>query len=718
MAKASLISHFTMPERLDVTNSSQMGEFSIELSSDVHWIDPHVQLTFRYIPFSFELGKDNSFDDNTPLTASTSVEFHGGYPAGSYFIDKLYIWDDAAGISESYTEQQLSNAGLPYWFGIQDRWAPDSPTLKVSATGGLITGNRAQVTGTAEAGSTVTVYYRDGGGNYGRMPSAVADAQGNWSITSDVLVDGDYTDVVAVAANRDGYLSQYSTDTRFFVQQAPAAPVLHVANLENGAVDTDRPLIWGNASPRAQIALYDGASQIGIWTAGDDGWWALQLPPMDAGPHQLTARVTDRFGRVSPDAAPLLLNVGKATDGLQFKIDTVTNLTTQGLDQGKLQSVLDALSSVFSGVLDGAQTVMLQVTVREQEGHELAAAAATLTPAAGDMPHISEARLHLTTDFVEHLSDYIGLSSYTVGVLAHELLHVLGFNDAVDLFADHLETVGANTYFTGHNATAINGGKVLLSADASHVADETDLINPYYTGDHLYFSDTNSHSPFSGVDLAILKDLGYLVADTIVSADGHTYVPGNLKTGHNTITGIDGVDTLVLDAKAASYTIKAGATGYSVTDQAGTLQLSAIERIQFSDTALALDVAAHENGGMVYRMYQAAFGRTPDSAGLGYWLPKVDDGLAVLELAREFKNSTEFTQLYGANLGDSGFISQLYLNVLRRAPDQAGLDYWQNALHAGATRESVLLDFSESGENIARLAGVLHDGFSYTPMIA
>jgi len=368
-------------------------------------------------------------------------------------------------------------------------------------------------------------------------------------------------------------------------------------------------------------------------------------------------------------------------------------------------------------VLDGAQTVMLRVTADEARGSEIAAAGATLTPADGDMPHMTEARLRLTPDFLEKLAAPNWMSSVTIGVLAHEMLHVLGFNDNVSLFGDQIETVGSSSYFTGRNATAINGGKVLLSSDASHVADRADLINPYYTGEHLYFADSNSHSPFSAVDLAILKDLGYLVADTIVSADGHTYVPGNLKTGHTTVTGIAGVDTLVLDAKASDYTVKAGANGYSVTDQAGTLQLASIERIEFSDTALALDVAAHENGGMVYRMYQAAFGRTPDTGGLGYWLPKVDDGLSVLDLAREFKNSAEFTHLYGANLDDSGFISQLYANVLRRAPDQGGLNFWLDALHTGATRESVLLDFSESGENIARLAGVLHDGFSYTPLV-
>lgn len=723
LAQAALFTKFTLPSVLDVSHGTINGQFSIQLASDVNWVQPQVRVTFKYIPYAFDIGSTDgvtvdTFKDSTPDYAATNFEFHGGYVAGTYSIDRLYVWDTVSGVSASYTEADLMAMGQSYFFGLKDTQAPQTPTLKITnSIGGLIDGNRVMLSGTAEAGAKVSVYYKAPGNEFGHFSNAIADAQGNWSLTSEPLQDGDYTDVVATAIDSYGYVSTYSTATQFFVQQPPATPVLHVANIANGAVDTDRPFIWGNASPNARIALYDGATQIGVWTAGDDGWWGVQTPHLDAGAHQLTARVTDRFGRVSADAAPLEVNVTPATGGLQFKVDTVDNLTSLSLDQGKLQAVLDAVSSLFSGVLDGAQTVMLKVTVDEAKGREIAAAGATLTAVDGDMPHMTDARLFLTPDFLDALAATNWLSSKTLGVLAHEMLHVLGFNDSVSLFGDQIVSVGASSYFTGFNATAINGGKVLLSSDASHVSDSADLINPYYTGEHLYFADANSHSPFSGVDLAILKDLGYLVADTIVSADGHTYVPGNLKTGHNAITGIAGVDTLVLDAKAASYTIKANATGFAVTDKSGTLQLANIERIEFSDTALALDVDAHENGGMLYRMYQAAFGRTPDSAGLGYWLPKVDDGLAVLDLAKEFKNSAEFTQLYGANLSDSGFIGQLYLNVLRRAPDQAGLDYWQGALHAGATRESVLLDFSESGENIARLAGVLHDGFSYTPMI-
>jgi hypothetical protein len=52
-----------------------------------------------------------------------------------------------------------------------------------------------------------------------------------------------------------------------------------------------------------------------------------------------------------------------------------------------------------------------------------------------------------------------------------------------------------------------------------------------------------------------------------------------------------------------------------VTDKAGTVdQLSGVERIAFSDATIALDIAG--TAGQVYRIYQAAFSRTPDKPGL------------------------------------------------------------------------------------------------------
>ncbi|WP_343898127.1 DUF4214 domain-containing protein, partial [Craurococcus roseus] len=76
----------------------------------------------------------------------------------------------------------------------------------------------------------------------------------------------------------------------------------------------------------------------------------------------------------------------------------------------------------------------------------------------------------------------------------------------------------------------------------------------------------------------------------------------------------------------------------------------------------------------------------------------LDAGATALTAAADgFLGSAEFGQRYG-QLDDAGFVTRLYVNVLGRAPDAAGLDAWTAQLARGAPRAEVLLGFSESVE--------------------
>jgi hypothetical protein len=54
------------------------------------------------------------------------------------------------------------------------------------------------------------------------------------------------------------------------------------------------------------------------------------------------------------------------------------------------------------------------------------------------------------------------------------------------------------------------------------------------------------------------------------------------------------------------------------------------------------------------------------------------------------------------------FVTTLYTNVLHRAPEMGGEVYWINAMDAGESRASVLLNFSDSPENRAKTAVATH----------
>ncbi|EWY35862.1 hypothetical protein N825_32675 [Skermanella stibiiresistens SB22] len=127
----------------------------------------------------------------------------------------------------------------------------------------------------------------------------------------------------------------------------------------------------------------------------------------------------------------------------------------------------------------------------------------------------------------------------------------------------------------------------------------------------------------------------------------------------------------------------------------------------FVDGELVQD--AHHYASQIHRFYQSALDRLPDMDGLVNWTGALKAGMTLKQAAGRFADSTEFRLHYGAP-DDAGFVKQLYLNVLDREADAGGLSNWTKAMSAGMTRAEALVGFSESVENIQRMAPVLEDG--------
>jgi acylphosphatase len=186
--------------------------------------------------------------------------------------------------------------------------------------------------------------------------------------------------------------------------------------------------------------------------------------------------------------------------------------------------------------------------------------------------------------------------------------------------------------------------------------------------------------------------------------------------GNDNFNGGSGVDTTQFRGKRSEYNIQISTNfdAVNVTDltssRDGNDQLQDIERLWFTDKTLAIDI--NGNAGQAYRLYQAALDRTPDERGLAGWIKFMDDGGALTTMAQQFIDSQEFRTKYGA-LDDRNFVNQLYLNVLDRNGEAAGITGWVNGLANGLTRADVLKGFSESSENQANVIGQIKNGISY-----
>ena len=221
------------------------------------------------------------------------------------------------------------------------------------------------------------------------------------------------------------------------------------------------------------------------------------------------------------------------------------------------------------------------------------------------------------------------------------------------------------------------------------------------TGDWAYGIDLDLPSVFAG-------------ADILNGTPGDDFLRG--YAGNDTLVGGSGLDTAVFSGVRSQYSIsKIDASNFRINSLGtaeGSDTLQSIERIMFADSSVALDTAGV--AGMGYRLYKAAFDRTPDLPGLGFWIRNMDVGNSLTFVANEFIKSAEFKLLYGENVSDARFVELLYQNVLDRLPDPAGWAGWQSLLANGKSRADVLIGFSESPENQSNVISLIGNGIVFT----
>jgi Ca2+-binding RTX toxin-like protein len=217
---------------------------------------------------------------------------------------------------------------------------------------------------------------------------------------------------------------------------------------------------------------------------------------------------------------------------------------------------------------------------------------------------------------------------------------------------------------------------------------------------------------------------GAYLNDRIVGNAGDDFLHGNLGddvlvggAGNDDLDGGPGTDTAVIAGLHDNFTIERTGEYWYVTARTGSEGrdlLRTVERVLFSDKAIALDVGGA--AGKVYRLYQAAYDRKPDAGGLGFWISQADNGVTQTSIAEGFIGSAEFKALYGTAPSNDALVSRMYKNVLHRDPDASGKAFWVDVLdRKAATVAEVLMGFSESPENVAFVGTFISSGFEYQP---
>ncbi|WP_341886823.1 Ig-like domain-containing protein [Variovorax sp. YR752] len=257
--------------------------------------------------------------------------------------------------SNSFTAIEMDAAGNPTapstsYEVIVDVTKPEPPVIEnvqddVGPSKGMLQKNeltddaRPTITGTAQPGSTVTLY--DKGVEIGKVP---ADAAGRWSFTPEAaLADGTH-DITATASSTLGQTSEPTGVWSFAVDTQPPGKVTGLEVLDNvgdktGALvhnditDDNTPTFNGKAEPGSTVKVYDNGMLLGTAPVGPDGNWTFTPgTPLPDGAHSFTTEVIDPAGNASGKSDPL--NVTVNTQDVLVSIDTLVD------DQGTLKGVI------------------------------------------------------------------------------------------------------------------------------------------------------------------------------------------------------------------------------------------------------------------------------------------------------------------------------------------------------------------------------------------
>lgn len=144
--------------------------------------------------------------------------------------------------------------------------------------------------------------------------------------------------------------------------------------------------------------------------------------------------------------------------------------------------------------------------------------------------------------------------------------------------------------------------------------------------------------------------------------------------GNDSIDGAEGIDTAIYSATRTNYTVTRLDAGWTVNGTDGNDTVINIERLQFADSKLALDLAVTENAGLTVEFFGLmAPTLITDQATVGSVLAVFDQSLSMLEVCQLAIDIGLVTAIAGANT-NAALAAMAYRNVVGVEPGAAEID--------------------------------------------
>lgn len=255
----------------------------------------------------------------------------------------------------------------------------------------------------------------------------------------------------------------------------------------------------------------------------------------------------------------------------------------------------------------------------------------------------------------------------------------------------NVETAAAAV--AGYQAGTLHTG-VSISDSAADIAANLDGLESIYsagilTGVTLTDSGVASMTVTAAQLAADANVLNDITSSLIVTVDASA-------TSNATITGLSTHATVVsFSGTASQYTVTA--TGNGVVTVAGsaigTDTISGVTALKFNDVTEIVAPGAHAAGATISdaniaEFYAVALDRAPDVAGLSYFegLIASNPGLTnVTVLANYFLSSAEYSSAHNyaqTSAGDAQFVSDLYTNILHRTGSSSEIAFYTTIINS------------------------------------
>ncbi|MCW8155313.1 DUF4214 domain-containing protein [Stutzerimonas stutzeri] len=611
--------------------------------------------------------------------------------------------------------------------------APSAPSLQsasdsgYSNSDGITSDATPTLTGTAEAGTTVSLY--DG---TTLLSSTTADGSGNWSITSAVLADASYN-LLAKARDAAGNESVVSSALALTIDTT--APSLNAAgstpadNATGASISNDIVLRFSEplhaaSSDLGRVYLKNTATDALVpatVTINVDG--ALVITPIDN-----LAYATGYY--VTWDADALLDLAGNAAAAVADK--TTLNFTTQPAPSSPPPAPVPDGDNVSpeeedsipglptpdggaplqgdgngDGIRDSEQSDVTSLMFRQtgQISTDPTALQTPLTLVASSFAGQTNPNGNVQITYIQQLDAPAELPdglSAPLGLLAFAAkVDIPGSNETFSLFID--AGLGVNGYFK-QNASGVwvnladpaNGGQLVTENGKTRL----DFV----------IQDGGEFDSDGKAD-GIITDPGIL--GVLAGGSDCPYDPFRLDADQDQIpdaiellagTDVNKKDNDVLGS-AGQWVNQLwrdlyGREGHGdsqAAELANQLNQGSISKAEVLSQVLGsseLDTHA----AAIVRLYHAVLDRSPELCGYNYWLGRANENLTQAQIGEAFLSSPEFMAQH-SELSNSQFVDFIYQNVLERTADAVGRAWWLEQIETGATtRGGMLYGVSQSSE--------------------